>query len=218
MTTPPDLRERLIAALDADAMRPRGEKQGLVNVMLAVVEADLAARDAENARLRAEVQAQGEALLRCRTLLASAAGIVLAARTPRAAPTPPRTPMTTMTTDQAEAYLYDVEDFLTAGGLRPTDVDIRDCDELADDGISTVPSAVLTWRPEHPLVDADTHPHGLLVAWSTETGWQYASLREGGSNEQLQNLGCGGTLGAPAQVALRISYIAQGLRLPANSL
>ncbi|MFE6868345.1 hypothetical protein ACFVFS_17485 [Kitasatospora sp. NPDC057692] len=82
MTTPPDLRERLIAALDADAMRPRGEKQGLVNVMLAVVEADLAARDAENARLRAEVQAQGEALLRCRTLLASAAGIVLAARTP----------------------------------------------------------------------------------------------------------------------------------------
>ncbi|MFB7474005.1 hypothetical protein [Kitasatospora sp. NPDC056184] len=122
--------------------------------------------------------------------------------------------MTTMTMDQAEQYIDQVDDALTACGLRPTDVDIRDCDELAEDGITTVPSAVLTWRPEHPLVDVETHPHGLLVAWSTETGWQHASLRENGSNEQLASLGCGGTLGAPGQVALRIGYVAQGLPLP----
>ncbi|MER5356101.1 hypothetical protein ABT093_37995 [Kitasatospora sp. NPDC002551] len=120
----------------------------------------------------------------------------------------------TMTMDQAEAYLYEVEDMLDAVGLSPSDIDIRDCDELAEDGITTVPSAVLTWRPEHPLVDADTYPHGLLVAWSTETGWQYASLRADGSNEQLQDLGCGGTLGAPGQIALRIGHVAQGLPLP----
>jgi hypothetical protein len=55
-TPPPDsLRDRLLAALDEDAHRPRDQRQGLVNAMLAVAEAELAARDAENARLRAEL-------------------------------------------------------------------------------------------------------------------------------------------------------------------
>ncbi|MGW1174573.1 hypothetical protein ACWD4P_12735 [Kitasatospora sp. NPDC002543] len=41
-TPPPaSLRERLVAALDADSVRPWGERQGLVNAMLTVVQPEL---------------------------------------------------------------------------------------------------------------------------------------------------------------------------------
>ncbi|KDN86728.1 hypothetical protein [Kitasatospora cheerisanensis] len=54
MTAPEqaDLRQRLLDALDADAMRPRAERRGLVNAMLDVVSDDLTARDVDTARLR----------------------------------------------------------------------------------------------------------------------------------------------------------------------
>ncbi|MFJ8437650.1 hypothetical protein [Kitasatospora griseola] len=49
------LRQRVEAALDAEAYRPRAERHGLVNVMLDLVQADLAARDAEIQQLRAQL-------------------------------------------------------------------------------------------------------------------------------------------------------------------
>ncbi|MFB7474006.1 hypothetical protein [Kitasatospora sp. NPDC056184] len=111
MTTPSDLRERIAQAIrdaaydcpggcdlteaECDARHPiqvsalrhgvvasvYGEPDALAASVLAVVEPELAVRDEEIARLRTEIRLQGDALLRCRTLLASAAGIVLAART-----------------------------------------------------------------------------------------------------------------------------------------
>ncbi|MFJ2780251.1 hypothetical protein [Kitasatospora sp. NPDC087315] len=148
-TPPPSLRERLIAALDEDTMRPRDQRQGLIEAILTIAQpeldrlttalevvtaqhakaitardktarkaklrtdiadaelatlrtavrdlgggpvqvqnlyaqlnlrtrqwteakAELDARDAENARLRAEILAQGDALIRSRAELASA--------------------------------------------------------------------------------------------------------------------------------------------------
>jgi hypothetical protein len=70
-TPPPaSLRERLLAAIDDDAHRPWGQQQGLVNAMLAVVQDELAARNAENTRLRAELDAaQAAGMTKAATML-----------------------------------------------------------------------------------------------------------------------------------------------------
>jgi hypothetical protein len=114
----------------------------------------------------------------------------------------------TITTEQAEAYLTTIEDALTAAGLRPTLVDLHEHDEYDETG-DTVPSAVLTWPAEHPLVDEDTHPHGLLVAWASTTGWEHASRRQDGSTEQPQHLAVADA--APDDLAAALLPIALGL-------
>lgn len=51
----PDLVTRVATAITAEAMKPRAERVGLVHVMIAVVQPDLDARDAEIAWLRQHV-------------------------------------------------------------------------------------------------------------------------------------------------------------------
>ena len=60
MPTPPpplvgDLRDRIAAAITEDALKPRAERVGLVNAMLAVVQPLLAARDTEILQLRQQL-------------------------------------------------------------------------------------------------------------------------------------------------------------------
>lgn len=60
MPTPPvpldgDLRDAVAAAVTEDALKPRAERIGLVNAMLAVVQPLLAARDAEIQQLQEQL-------------------------------------------------------------------------------------------------------------------------------------------------------------------
>jgi len=120
--------------------------------------------------------------------------------------------MTDLTMDQAEDYLDQVDDTLTAAGIEPDDIDIRDCDELAEDGITTVPSAVLTWTTNEQLRIGPDHGRfedGVLVAWSTETGWQIAELNADQSNGPLESLPMP-VLAPPARVAATIARAVLG--------
>ncbi|MFE5582521.1 hypothetical protein [Kitasatospora sp. NPDC056531] len=120
--------------------------------------------------------------------------------------------MTDITTEQAETYLTAVEDRLTSAGLRPALLDLHQHDKYDETG-DTIPSAVLTWPAEHPLVNTDVHEHGLLVAWAPARGWVHASLRPDGSNEQLQHVATDNA--EPDQVTAGILTAALGL--PANA-
>jgi len=99
--------------------------------------------------------------------------------------------MPDLTMDQAEDYLDQIDDALAAASIRPDDFQVSDVDEYAEDGITTVPSAVLIWDasdllqvgPEHDRFD-----HGVLVAWDAERGWQIAELNEDHSNGPLEPL------------------------------
>ncbi|MFE3505109.1 hypothetical protein ACFXPX_36690 [Kitasatospora sp. NPDC059146] len=122
--------------------------------------------------------------------------------------------MTDFTQDQATTYIDSVETHLAAAGLRPRHLEIREYDEYDTAG-NTIPSAVLTWRADHPLVSAEQHPDGLLAAWSTENGWQWASLREDGSTEQPAGLPLD-ALADPAQVGAALLPISLGLRADAG--
>jgi len=120
--------------------------------------------------------------------------------------------MTEITMDQAETYLDEVDDMLTAAGI-PLDVlDIRDSDELAADGITTVPSAVLIWNTSDLLLigpEHDRFENGVLVSWSTETGWEIAELNEDNSNGPLESLPMP-VLAPPARVAVTIARAVLG--------
>lgn len=99
--------------------------------------------------------------------------------------------MTDMTMAQADIYLSDIDDALAAAGIRPDDFDASDSDEYAEDGITTVPSAVLTWTASDLLMVGEAHGRfedGLLVAWDAERGWVIAELNADGSNGPLEPL------------------------------
>lgn len=108
--------------------------------------------------------------------------------------TPPRiqeAPVPDMTMAQADIYLDLVDDALTAAGIRPDHFDSSDCDEYADDGITTVPSAVLTWDTSELLMVGSAHGRledGVLVAWDASRGWVIAEMNPDGSNGPLEPL------------------------------
>lgn len=116
--------------------------------------------------------------------------------------------MSDMTMAQADIYLSDVDDALTAAGIRPDHFDSSDSDEYAEDGITTVPSAVLTWDtsdllkigPEH-----DRFEDGVLVAWDAERGWVIAELNADHSNGPLEPLPMP-VLAPAARVAATIAH------------
>jgi len=99
--------------------------------------------------------------------------------------------MPDLTMTDADIYLTDVDDALTAAGIRPDHFDASDCDEYADDGITTVPSAVLTWDSSDLLLIGEAHDRfedGVLVAWDSLRGWQIAELNADHSNGPLEPL------------------------------
>jgi hypothetical protein len=126
--------------------------------------------------------------------------------------------MTEMTMDQAELYLDQVEDALGAAGILPDDFRVSDADEYAEDGITTVPSAVLTWTTSDLLMVGPEHDRledGLLVAWSAEGGWQIAELNADRSNGPLEPLPMP-VLAPPARVAITIASAVLGQPLTAD--
>ncbi|MCX4751746.1 hypothetical protein OG455_41715 [Kitasatospora sp. NBC_01287] len=99
--------------------------------------------------------------------------------------------MTDMTMAQADIYLDRVDDALTAAGIRPDDFDGSDSDEYAEDGITAVPSAVLTWDTSDLLMIGEAHGRfedGVLVAWDASRGWVIAELNADHSNGPLEPL------------------------------
>lgn len=99
--------------------------------------------------------------------------------------------MPDMTMAQADIYLDQIDDALTAAGIRPDRFDSSDCDEYADDGITTVPSAVLTWDSSDLLLIGEAHGRledGVLVAWDALRGWVIAELNADHSNGPLEPL------------------------------
>lgn len=120
--------------------------------------------------------------------------------------------MTDLTMDQAEQYLDQVEDALIAAGISPDHFHVSDSDEFAEDGITTVPSAVLSWDTSDLLLIGPEHGRfedGVLVSWSTETGWEIAELNEDHSNGPLESLPMP-VLAPPARVAVTIASAVLG--------
>jgi hypothetical protein len=115
--------------------------------------------------------------------------------------------MTEITMDQAEDYLWRVDYALEGANIRPDNFHVSDCDEYAEDGITTVPSAVLTWDTSDLLLIGPAHDRfedGLLVTWDALGGWQIAELNEDHSNGPLEPLPMP-VLALPARVAVTIA-------------
>lgn len=115
--------------------------------------------------------------------------------------------MPDMTMAQADTYLSDVDDALAAAGIRPDLFDVSDSDEFADDGITTVPSAVLTWDTSDLLLIGPAHDRfedGVLVGWDASRGWVIAELNPDHSNSPLEPLPIP-VLAEPARVAATIA-------------
>lgn len=120
--------------------------------------------------------------------------------------------MPDMTLAQADTYLDRVDDALTAASIRPDHFDSSDCDEYADDGITTVPSAVLTWDTSDLLMIGPAHDRfedGVLVAWDASRGWVIAELNADHSNGPLEPLPIP-SLAEPARVAVTIARAVLG--------
>lgn len=89
-----------------------------------------------------------------------------------------------------EPYITTVVDALTAAGLAPTTWRVSG-DEIdpRGDGCTTMDSAVLVWEGDHPEVNDDEHPDGVLLVWeSSADAWQWAAFRDDGSNDDLEPL------------------------------
>ena len=115
--------------------------------------------------------------------------------------------MSDMTMTQADIYLDQIDDALTAADIRPDHFDSSDCDEYADDGVTTVPSAVLTWDTSDLLLIGPQHDRledGVLVAWDAERGWVIAEMNADHSNSPLEPLPMP-VLAEPARVAATIA-------------
>ncbi|WP_035838932.1 hypothetical protein [Kitasatospora azatica] len=98
--------------------------------------------------------------------------------------------MPLLTMEQAEDYLDQIEDALTAAGFQTTFFHTSNSDEYGDDG-STIPSAVLTWQTSDVLMVGEKFGRfedGILLAWDTARGWAIAELNADGSNSQLEPL------------------------------
>lgn len=115
--------------------------------------------------------------------------------------------MPDMTMAQADIYLDRIDEALTAAGMRPDDFDSSDSDEYAEDGVTTVPSAVLTWDASDLLMIGPAHGRfedGVLVAWDASRGWVIAELNADHSNGPLEPLPVPATA-EPARVAVTIA-------------
>jgi hypothetical protein len=126
--------------------------------------------------------------------------------------------MTEITMDQAEHYLDQVDEALTAASISPDDFQVSDVDEYAEDGITTVPSAVLSWMKSDLLLIGSEHGRfedGVLVAWDAERGWQIAELNADWSNGPLEPLPMP-VLAPAARVATTIARAVLGEPLTAN--
>ncbi|GGZ72959.1 hypothetical protein ACFOOM_01195 [Streptomyces echinoruber] len=88
-------------------------------------------------------------------------------------------------------YIEAVTDALTAAGLPPAEVDVRD-DETR--GTHCYLDAVVTLTPEASGIHAGRFEHGLILVWEWHTGleeggdergpvWQWAWRNEDGSNQ-----------------------------------
>ncbi len=88
-----------------------------------------------------------------------------------------------------EPYIAAVVAALTAADLEPTRWWVSDAEiDPRGDGCTTMDDAVLIWD-DQSAVNIDEHPHGLLVSWESSAGtWEWARLREDGSNEDLKPL------------------------------
>jgi hypothetical protein len=117
-----------------------------------------------------------------------------------------------ITMDQAEDYLWQVDYALEGANIRPDLFDVRDCDELAEDGITTIPSAVLSWDTSDVLQvgpDHDRFEDGILVCWNAGSGWDIAEMNADGSNTAPEPLPVP-VLAPPARVVAAITAAVLG--------
>lgn len=82
-------------------------------------------------------------------------------------------------------YILAVAEALTAAGLEPDEVEILDSeDNPYDDGPDTAACMLTGWITldgEHPAVDGNRHPEGLMLIWEQPAGtWRWSPLRSPG--------------------------------------
>ncbi|MBU8549759.1 hypothetical protein IMX12_13165 [Streptomyces sp. Babs14] len=115
-----------------------------------------------------------------------------------------------------DPYIEAVTETLTAAGLEPEQVDVRD-DETR--GVHLYLDAVITLTPEASGIDPDEWDDGLILVWEWHTGldedergpsWQWAQLNEDGSNWPLQPMAVYG-YASPAAV---VTVVRQTLANP----
>ncbi|MFJ1936664.1 hypothetical protein ACIOGZ_28895 [Kitasatospora sp. NPDC088160] len=121
--------------------------------------------------------------------------------------------MNSITSRTAETYLDSVDGALTAEGLRPAEFTVDDTDELADDSLTALPGAVLTWPAGHSKLDPERFPHGAVATWSAMAGWQAAALRPDGTSDTPTGLPLT-ALGEPNRVVEVITHVLLGRSAP----
>lgn len=106
-----------------------------------------------------------------------------------------------------DPYITAVIDALTTAGLGPDDCWTSCADEYDSDDC-LIPSAVLSWTPNHPAVDATEFDHGIGVYWNSAVGWECARRGPYGTNEPPYGLGPD-LWGAPKHVVTAVrEYLA----------
>lgn len=81
-----------------------------------------------------------------------------------------------------DPYMDAVDQALTAAGIGASDGWSSAGDDYDRDGALLL-SALWLWETGNPALNADELPHGLLVHWNSEAGWEYASFLVDGRNE-----------------------------------
>lgn len=81
-----------------------------------------------------------------------------------------------------DPYMDAVDNALTAAGIGASDGWSSGGDEYDEDGTQLL-SAVFLWEEGNTALDTDELPHGLVLRWTSEAGWEYAPLLSDGGNE-----------------------------------